>query len=139
MRHAVDARDRRDILDKIVTEPLVERGVDQIVGADGEQRVAIRQRPHDGLSCDIAAGTGPVVDDELLAEPLREPLSDDACDDVDRLAGGKSDDHAHRPRRVALRPGNARHGRERSSARDQRQKLSAGKLHLRPPAAPMSK
>jgi hypothetical protein len=94
----------------------------------GEQRVTIWQRPHDGLSRDIATGAWPVFDDELLAESVGEPLTYDAGDDVDRLARGKSDDHAHRPRGVGLRPSNARDGRERGT-RGQMQKLSAGKFH----------
>jgi hypothetical protein len=31
-----------------------------------------------GLGADIAAATRPVVDNELLSEPLRQPLSDQA-------------------------------------------------------------
>ena len=37
--------------------------------------------------------------------------------------GRKADDQAHRPRRIGLRPRDARHGRERGSARGQMQKL----------------
>jgi hypothetical protein len=36
------------------------------------------------LCADIAAGTGPVLDDELLTEPLRQPLADQARRDVGR-------------------------------------------------------
>jgi hypothetical protein len=36
---------------------------------------------------------------------------------------------AHRPRRIGLRPSNARDGRQRGSARCQMQKISAGKFH----------
>ena len=46
-----------------------------------------------------------------------------------RAAGGNADDQAHRPRRIGLRPRDARHGRQRGSARCQMQKLSAGKFH----------
>ena len=42
----------------------------------------------------------------------------------------KADDDAHRPRRIGLRPRNARHGRQRGSARCQMQKSAAGKFHL---------
>src|SRR3989442_5070951 len=130
--YAVDAGEGGDIPDEIVIEVLVGRRVNHIVRADGEQRVTIGRRAHHGLGRDIAAGARPVLDDELLTEPLRQPLTHDARGDVERLAGDKSDDHAHRARRVSLRPGNAAYDRERSSARDQLQKLSAGKLHVRP-------
>src|SRR5262249_24856150 len=102
-------------LDKIVVELLVERRVDHIIGADGEQRVAIRGRTHDGLSSDIAAGARPVLNDELLTELLRQPLTYYARDDVNRLARGKSDDDARRPRRISLRLRTPRQGRDRGS------------------------
>ncbi len=108
---------------------MVERGVDQIIGADGEERVAIWQRPHDGLSSDIAAGARPVLNDELLTKPLGEPLTYYARDDVNRLARGKSDDNAPRPRRISLRRSDAREGWKRGSARGQMQKFATGKFH----------
>ena len=52
-----------------------------------------------------------------------------------RAAGRKTDDHAHRPRRIGLRPRDARHSRQRGSARGQMQKLSTvGKFHCEPPS-----
>ena len=68
------------------------------------KRVTVRGRSHDDLGADIAAGAGPVFDDELLAEPLRQRLSNEARDDVGCIAGRKADDDAHRPRRIGLRP-----------------------------------
>src|SRR6185312_13261500 len=76
---------------------------------------AIRRRTYDRLSADSAASPGAVVDDEWLAEPLLQPLSHRACEDVARAAGGKSDDDAHRPRWIGLRPSNMRHGGQRGS------------------------
>jgi hypothetical protein len=49
----------------------------------GEQeRVSVGRRIHDQFGADIAGGTRPVLDDERLAEPLRERLADQACSDV---------------------------------------------------------
>jgi hypothetical protein len=57
-------------------------------------------------------------------------LAHQACHDVGGTTGRKSDNDAHRPRRIGLRPSKARHGRERGSARCQMQKLpSVGKFH----------
>src|SRR5262245_43914314 len=84
---------------------------------------------HDALSGNIARSTWAVLDDELLTEPLRQPLTDQPCDDVAGAASGKADDNAHRPGRIGLRPSEARYGRQRDSARGQMQKLSAGKFH----------
>ena len=93
--------------------------------------MAIRRCTYDRLSADSAASPGAVVDDEWLAEPLLQPLSHRACEDVARAAGGKSDDDAHRPRGIGLRPRDPRHDRERGRARGQMQKLPAvGKFHV---------
>ena len=62
------------------------------VSVDQEQRVAVGRSAHDRLGGDIAAGTWPVLDDELLAEPLRQPLAHQTRDDVGRAAGAKADD-----------------------------------------------
>src|SRR5215813_11480903 len=42
------------------------------------------------------------------------------------------------PRRIGLRPSEARHRRQRGSARGQMQKISAGKFHFEPPSRLMS-
>src|SRR5262249_34991504 len=82
-------------------------------------------------SSDIAAGARPVLNDELRTKLLGEPLTYHARDDVNRLAGGKSDDDPHGPRRIGLRPRDPRHSWERGSACCEMQKLSAvGKFHL---------
>src|SRR6516165_5561841 len=96
---------------------------------DEEERVTIRRRAYDRLGGDIGGSTRPVFDEEWLAEPLRQPLRDQACDDVGRPASGVADDDAHRPRWIALRPSKARHGRQRGSARCEMEKISAGKFH----------
>ena len=116
-------RDRRDVADEIEIELVVKRRVDRVRGADQKKRVAVRGRPHDRLGGDIAAGSRPVLNDEWLAEPLRQPLTHQARDDVGRAAGAKPTIDAHRPRRIGLRPRDARHGRQRGSARGQMQKL----------------
>jgi hypothetical protein len=56
---------------KIVIQIVVERRIDGVRRARIEQRVAVGRRAHDEFGCDIAAGARLVVDDELLAEPLR--------------------------------------------------------------------
>ena len=126
-----DARDRRDVADEIEIELVVERRVDRVRRADQEERVAVRRRAHDRLGGDIAAGARPVLDDEWLAEPLRQPLTDQAREDVGRAAGGKADDDAHRPRRIGLRPGDARYGRERGGTRCQMQRIDGAKVSWR--------
>ena len=124
--------DRRDVPDQIEVE-LEERRIDRMRCADLEQRVAVGRRAHDRFGADIAGAARPVVDDDGLAEPLREPLADQAREDVTGAAGREADHDAHRPRRIGLRPCNERHGRKRGSTRCQMQKVSAGKSHGIPP------
>src|SRR5262249_39931002 len=52
---------------------------------------------------DVAPGPGAVLDDERLAEPLRQKLADQPRHNVDVVAGGESDDDVHRPARIGLR------------------------------------
>jgi len=86
---------------------------------------------HDGFGRDVAACPGPVVDDERLAESIRQPLTQQPRDDVGRAAGRKTDDDPHRPRRIDLRESKARDGRQRGT-RGQMQKLpTLGKFQCR--------
>ena len=64
------ARDRRDVADEIEVEFVVERRVGRVGAPDHEQRVSVCGRAHDRLGTDVGTATGPVVDYELLAEPL---------------------------------------------------------------------
>ncbi len=118
-RDADDAGDRGDVADEVEIELVVERRIDRIGDGGEKQRVSVRLRIHDGLGAEVAAGSRPIFDDEILAEPLGQPLPDQARGDVDPAAGRKADDDVHRPCRIGLRPGEARHGRERGSARCQ--------------------
>jgi len=69
-----------------------------------------------------------------MSPALRQPLTHEACHDVGGTTGGESDNDAHRPRWIGLRPSNTRHGREGGSAGRQMQKISAGKFHFEPPS-----
>src|SRR5262245_145956 len=89
---------------------------------------------YDRLCTNIVAAARPVVDNKLLAEPLRQPLSDQARRDVGRAGRRNWHDQTHRPRWIGLRPHYARYSRERGSARGQMQKSSAGKFHFEPPS-----
>src|SRR5262249_14315607 len=91
--------------------------------------IPIRRSIHDGLGADIAAGSRPVLDDELLAESLGQPLADQTRSDVGPAARRKADDNAHRPRRIRLRPRDPWQHRRRGTASDEMQKSSPGKIH----------
>src|SRR3954453_9793914 len=96
MRLATDAGDRRDVLNEIEVELVVESCIDRTIRTDQEEYVAVRGGARDHLGADVTAGTRPVFNNERLPEPLRQPLSHQPGDDVRRAASGKADDHAHR-------------------------------------------
>src|SRR5262249_52151122 len=99
-----------------------------------DERVSVGGRAHDLLSGEIAGGTDPVLDHELLPEPVRQPLSHQPRGEIATAARCKADDKTHRPRRISLRRRDARHGRHCGSAGGQMQKLPAmGKFHFEPP------
>ena len=128
-RHPNKPADCTNVVDEIEIELIEYRSVDGVRGANQQQRVAVGRRIHHGLGPDIAPAARPVVDDEGLAEPFRQPLGNQPRDDIVSAARGKADDDAHRPRWICLRPNDIRHGRDRSCARCQMQKFSAGKFH----------
>src|SRR5262249_61283200 len=102
-------------------------GVDGIGDGALQQRVAVVRRVRNQIGGDVAAGAAAVLDDELLTELLAERLREHARGDVAGGAGGKTDDDAHRPRRVALRLGDRRG--ERGNAGYELQKSTARKCH----------
>src|SRR5215471_10501309 len=77
-----DARDRRDVADEIETEVFVKRRIDRIGRRGQQEGVTVCRRLYDRLGADIARGASTILDDELLAEPLRQPLRHQARDDV---------------------------------------------------------
>jgi hypothetical protein len=79
--------------------------------------VTVGCRAHHHLGGDVAVGARPVVDDELLAEPFRQPKCCKTRENVRRNAGRIADDDAHRARRISVGAGDARQQRQRRSAR----------------------
>src|SRR5258706_15839387 len=128
--HDNNAGERRDVADEIEVELVIECRVERVEGTDYEQGVAVCRRAHDRLGCDVAAGSRTVVDDERLTEPLREPLTYQARRDVRTASGREANNKAHRPRWIALRPSNTRHGRERGHAPGEMEKISTEKFHV---------
>jgi len=72
----------------------------------GRTTAAVEAAPFWPYHCGIFAGSAASVlipHDELLAEPLGQPLSYQARDYVSGAAGRVWNDDAHRPRRIGLR------------------------------------
>jgi hypothetical protein len=83
-RNAKNAGDRFNIPDEIEVEIIVERRIDRVCLRDPKKRVAVRRGVHYRVGGDIGARAGPIFDDELLAEQLRQPLRDQPRGDVGR-------------------------------------------------------
>src|SRR5262245_22249868 len=128
-RRTGDAGDSCNIAEEIETKLIVEGCVDRVAGEDQKKRIAVRLRPHHRLHADIAARARSIVDNELLAQPLRELLSNQTRYCVGRTARRVADDVAARPRRIGWRPCDPRDDRERRSARGESENFPAGKFH----------
>ena len=126
VRHPNDARDRCDIPQEYEVEIRIKCSADRVRGIDQEQRIPVWLCPYDRFSPDVAAGAGPILDDELLIKPLGQVLPDQARNDVGRAAWRKADDNPHRPGRIGLCASEAGQGRQRQSASGPRQALSTG-------------
>src|SRR5262245_41309651 len=85
-------------------------GARDVIGGD-KQRITVRRTLGRSLDTDVASGTRPVLDNEWATQSPRQVFADDAGSCVGRAAGGKRYNHAHRPRRIGLRPRETRHGR----------------------------
>ena len=86
---AHDPGDRRDVAEEIEVELFIERRIDCSCRRDQDERVAVRSRVHDHVSGDIGAGARAVVDNERLTETLRQPLANQAREDVGSAPGDR--------------------------------------------------
>jgi hypothetical protein len=130
--HAQQPRDRRNVANEVETELVVQRCIGRVGNGDRKQRVPVWRGTNDRFGGNVAAGARPVLHDELLAKPLRQPVTDQARGDVVATAGSKTDDHVHRLRWIGwigLCARAARRSRQSGRARYQVQKAAAGKLH----------
>jgi hypothetical protein len=89
--------DRRDVANEIEIQFFVERRIDRIRRRADEERIAVRCRSDDGLGRDVVASSGAVLNDELLAEVLQQPLAHETCIDVGGTTGRKADDQMNWP------------------------------------------
>src|SRR5262249_905850 len=77
----------------------------------------------------IAGSARPILDDEWLSEPVRQPLTNEPSSCVRHAAGRKADDNAHRPRGIRLGSHNAWYRWQRGNTRSEMQKSTTGKFH----------
>src|SRR6266436_1833935 len=81
------------------------------------------------LGRDVGSRARAVLDDERLAQPLRQPLPHQARNDVVAAGRREAADQTHRPARIGVRERTASNGGRGDSARRQLEKLPAEKVH----------
>ena len=103
IRAGGDHTDRREIALGVVRQFFVKTGVHRMRAGECDQRIAVGWRFGHDIGADDATGTGPVLDDEWLAECLCELLTGDTGDAINRATRRVTDDKAHRFVWVRLR------------------------------------
>src|SRR5437868_5985662 len=87
--------DGREIALEAVIEPRVQRLRNRVRGAYVHERISVRIGMRDECRSEVAACTGPIVDDHRLTPRFVELLRDDSRHDVVDAARGESDDVAY--------------------------------------------
>src|SRR5262245_57533081 len=130
-RQARNAHDRHDIADKIEVEFVIERRIYCVRRASPKERVSVSWRAHDRFGTDVGASAWAILDDEWLAEPLRQPLTYQPNHGLAHPTGRIRHDYPYGLRRIGLRLRDPRHRWERGSSRCQMQECAAAKFHRR--------
>src|SRR5262249_49090437 len=102
-RHTHNACYRRDVANEVEPEFIVKGRVDGVRERDLKERIAIGRRFNDRLRGEIAGAARSIVDNELLAELLRQPLRDQTSGQIADSAGRITDNEAYWPHWIGLR------------------------------------
>src|SRR5262249_24573429 len=86
-----DACHWRDVRGKVEVELLVERRVCCVCQCQLKQCVAIGCGLCNGLRRQIASSSSSILDNDLLSEPLREPLANEPRKHINDAASGEAD------------------------------------------------
>ena len=118
IRGAGDLGDRCEILHRVIGHFVIKAGADADIGDVTEHHgVTIGGRFRDNGHADVAVGAGAVVDDDLLAQLIRQHRRNRTRQRIRAAARGVGHDKTHRTRRIGLR-GNGR-GRGQQRGADQ--------------------
>ena len=114
-----DLRDRRQVLDRIEAELLVQaRAEHQRAVADHAERVPVRRRLGEAIGGNVSAGPGYVLDHDRPAPGGAELLREQATRYIRCDAGGEADQDAHRLLRIVALRGRVRGGRSNRQPRN---------------------
>src|SRR3954454_24470492 len=102
VRYTQDPGNGSHVADEVEIEIAIKGRVDRTGRVDQLQCITIGRRPDDVLGRDVRSGTGFVLDDEGLPEPLRKPLAYEPRRDVDAPTRRIASYDAHGARRIGL-------------------------------------
>jgi hypothetical protein len=123
-RRADRDRDRGEVDGELEADIGVERLVHRVARVGHEQGVAVGRRAHGKLGGDVGGAARAVLDDEGLAEPLRQPLRHQPRGEIGGAAGRHGDEDTDRAGRIGLRVRRPRQGRQHRSASGQMEKAA---------------
>jgi hypothetical protein len=114
---------------KFEWQVFVQGGIYGVIGRHKPDCVSVRRRAEHGSHADVAAGAGPVLDDELLTQFVRQKLADKSSYDVVWSAGCERHDEMHGPPWIGLRDCDPRTECQRPRTRRETEKCSPSNCH----------
>jgi hypothetical protein len=120
MRIVDEQADGGKVLHRIVGRLGLQSRREREVGRCQQQRVTVRRGLLHGLRADEARRARPVVDDDRLAEELRQLVGNHAPDEIRGPAGRERNDQAYGLRGIGLRGGLRSTKRKRGRDRAER-------------------
>jgi hypothetical protein len=78
----------------------IKTGVDRVRSRRHQQSVTVRWCTNDLLGRDIGGRTCPVLDNERLTHLARQPLADQARNDIGVASSGEANDQVNRTNRI---------------------------------------
>ena len=106
-RHRDNHADAGEVLERVVGQRLVDRGIDREGIGDNAQRVTIGFRPGKCCGRHDRPGAGPVLDDDGFTPAGAQTLAEDAHDHIGGAAGRERHDDRHVSRGKGLAQGRA--------------------------------
>src|SRR5262245_50438935 len=91
--------------------------------------MAIRRRSRNHFGGNIGGSSRPVLNDERVAEPFRQPLTEESPVNIAPATSGESNYDAYRSGWISLCLRHAERGRESGRAGNQLQEMATRKLH----------
>src|SRR5947209_16175430 len=124
--------DWNDVTDEIEIQLVIERRINGVRRGDHQKRMTIGGGTCYRLRPEVACSAWSVFNNERLPQSFGQPLPYQACNDVGRTAGRKSNNQTHWPRRIGLRPCDPRDSGSGEAGTGKIQEPTTNELHSFP-------